>query len=256
MKRIAEIILILLLSCKVNIYRGILGPSDDTKNLVYEGEKALQERKYSKALEIFNRVLSENPALSRARLGRVKARMGLQVSVTQLAAFAEKMRGKRYGDTNGRVENGEPLIKPSDFNFADNQIGIGEFLCFARDNFVDLHEIIFGYSDGEISRYNTSLNIDFSAFSLLTSVLTLQYRYPSFNAFWNDTLQSYILNLNALNIPNDAPELFKMESYLKKGVLALENAISHSPAHELGWLNQYREILWEILQDVQFYRSL
>jgi|GEM_PF-6593405 hypothetical protein len=257
MKRGAIILLVLLcFGCEFNIFRKVVKPGEDAMTLVFEGERCIAEGDYSCALENFTRALEQNPALSRARAGRVKARFGLQVGIPRIVQFCEKLRGRVYSDPERELAPGEPIIQPSDFNFSATTEGFRAFLNFAKNNFVDLHQIIWGYSDEEIPRNDPSVNLDFSAIAILTAVLNVQWDYPSFNAFWNDTLHGYYMNLALLEIPSDAPCLAEMQLYLELANYAVQNAIENSAAHDKTWMYEYKDIICRLIQEVKFYRSL
>ena len=197
-----------------------------------------------------------DPTRSRARYGRAKARFALKIEFTSLALIGEKIVGIDEQEPDGDPPQNEPLLNPQDFNFDSTYDRRLDFYHFAQENFIDIHQIIWGLSDGEIPSDDVSANLDCAIFGLMSGILVVWKDYPQFNAFWDDSLKDYILNLSVEVIAPTSPLLGDAEEYLQWAYYASNRAYNFSDAHTKSYLRKLRGILWSILNSVRFYRAL
>ncbi len=251
------IILLFICGCESNLIRSVWGPDDeDVYSLIHEAERLLEQKAYSEAYQKFNRALAFDPTLSRARYGLVKASIGSQIDMTSLVELGEKFAGIDESQPDGDPPDNEPLLKPADFKFDTTQSGRIDFYNFTRDNFIDLHQIIWGISDNEIAPTNVSVNLDCAVMGMVCGLLVVWKDHPQFNAFWDDSIKYYALNLSSEIIEPTSSVLAESEEYLEWAYSASDRAYTYSQAHSKTYLYQLREIIWSILNSVRFYRSL
>ena len=253
------LIVFTLSGCQSNVIRDIWGvdeESEDVGFLLAEGKYYLEAEDYDNAYIYYNRALTIDPTSSEARYGITKTRIARQIDFSFLVHMAEKISGVDERQADGDPINGMPLITPQDFNFDTTYAGRFSYYLFCKQNFMDLHQIIWGISDGVIPSDDVGLNIDCAVLGLLTGLIIVWRENPEINAYWDDSLKKYTINLSSQTIMPSSPYLADTEEYLNWAYLSSDRAYNFSDAHSKSYMRKFRDIIWSLLNTVRFYRSL